>query len=484
MASLIVPVDWFVPVANAESVAPVTNYEVLLRMLGKRFPETATKIREKFDKIDKSDRTRAQKDEAKTAELTKQIDKLNNTGVAVSKEGQEAIQAAKFVIAVIRLWLEHDQLDATGLPGGELTGPYVTSNERQFQENYRTTRAELEDQRKREAEMNKGDGIAPEHSSAGSGKASFEVALGGSIGERQPAKQKYLAKEIGGILTLGAILDDRDVTETGFDVAFRYAGEFSGFRIASGAQTVIEPSFGYSSGSSRQSGGDFDPDAGVGLGIPGTGDMASLFPSGVFLLDLPGFSNDVSGIRSRYEFDSYQAGLRIGQKFDWSPRCSVQPFLGVGYLHTSERQSFGGGIADYGLDFMYHTRFKLDTFKFDVGTRFEHSLSNSFSIFAEPSASLNFVGVKGWDGLELSGVVSDSQRVDLDKNGTLPGVKFVVGFDFEPEGSPFSLYVGARVAHEPNTATVNRSGEKGEQSEANVKYSTSYGLNASVNFKF
>ena len=160
------------------------------------------------------------------------------------------------------------------------------------------------------------------------------------------------------------------------------------------------------------------------------------------------------------------------------------PFLGAGYTYTSERQGFGGSVIGYGIDFDYDTRIKFDTLKIDIGARLDYSLSNSFSVFAEPSASLNFVCVKGWDGLELAGLVTDSQRVDLDEEETLPGVKLAVGFDWEPESSPVSLYFGARVAHEPNTATVHRSGELGDRSEAKVKYSTSYGVSASISFKF
>lgn len=480
----IVPMPGLVPVARAESVAPVTNYEVLLRMLGEKFPETATKIREKFEKIDKSNKTPEEKKVAKSAELEKQTDKLGGMVGLSSTEGKAAIKEAKLILVVINRLVLMDQLNATALPEG-FTIRGTDYDWKTFLPNYQTTRAALEDQRKREAELNKQDGgIAPEHSRADTGTPEIFVSFGGSVGERQPAKQAFLAKEIGGVLTLGAIQDDRDVTETGFDVALRYAGEFSGFRIASGAKTVIEPYFSYSSGLSRQFTGLFDPGAGVGLGIPGTGDLASLFPAGVFLPDFPGPGNDVSDIRSRYEFDSYRAGLRVGQEFDLSPGFSVQPSLGIAYLHTAERQNFGGSVVGYGLDFGYDTRIKLDTVKVEFGGRLEHSLGGSFSVYAAPYASLNFVGVKGRDGLELSGIVTDSQRVNLDGNKTLPGVRLEAGFDWEPEDSPVSFYFGARVAHEPDTATVHRSGEIGEQSEAKVKYSTSYGLNASVSFRF
>ena len=84
----------------------------------------------------------------------------------------------------------------------------------------------------------------------------------------------------------------------------------------------------------------------------------------------------------------------------------------------------------------------------------------------------------------LFGFLVDSQRVDLGGSEILPGAKLVIGFDWEPEETPFSIYVGAHVAREPDSVSVFRSGETGEQSEANAEYSTSYGLKASLNMRF
>jgi hypothetical protein len=456
--------------AYAQEIAPVTSLEAMIRMVNQIDPDTAKEITDNLDRIDKSNRTEAEKSDAKIRYLEKKrlaveraLDLLESSGVATS-EGRWAIDRIGILIGRMQAWIRGGDAEALPMFGDRDRGDLGRSA-------LDRARAEIEAER-REALLN-----------PGSGKPEVSVSFGAGIGERSPKPQTYLATDFGGDLTLGVVSHDRDVTDTSWDVAFRYAGEFSGFQMApSASEIVIEPFFGFSSGSSDVGLAAFDPGAGVVLGIPGTGDPSSLFPAGIALNDLV-VSNDVSNIAASYDWEEIRAGLRVGVVFDPSPQVSVMPFLGLGYVHTSEHQTFGGSVADFGLDFGYDTELELDTFKLDLGARFEHDLGASWSVFAEPSASLNFISKGGLDTLELSGLVNDFQRVDLDGNETLPGVKLAVGFDFEPEASPFSLYVGAVAAYEPNTVTVHRSGELGERSEADVDYSFSYGLRASIVIK-
>ena len=218
------------------------------------------------------------------------------------------------------------------------------------------------------------------------------------------------------------------------------------------------------------------------LAYPAQAIRQSHFPAGITLANNI-VSNDVSDIVASYDWEEVRAGIRIGAAFAPRPDLSITPFVGFGYVHTSEDESFAGRVAAFGLDFGYRSKLELDTFRLDLGARFEHSLGASWGIFAEPSASLNFIDKSGFDSLDFAGLVNEFQSVDLDGSETLAGVKLAVGVDYEPQASPFSLHVGATAAYEPNSATIHRSGELDERSVANVDYSFSYGVKASAVFK-
>ena len=66
------------------------------------------------------------------------------------------------------------------------------------------------------------------------------------------------------------------------------------------------------------------------------------------------------------------------------------------------------------------------------------------------------------------------ESASLDEGETDFGASAMAGLDFEPEALPFEIYLGGRIDYSPGAVTVFRSGDTGEQSEAKVKYSTTY----------
>ena len=453
-----------------------TDMEALTRAVEKVDPRIVRELKDRLARIDGSNLTDDQKKTEKIKyffERQDDIEKLtkaaHDSGIA-TEQGLDELRLIRDYVRV-QFFIEVNNNPVQNA----LTVLSYSSRTA-----LRAARQEIDAERRREAGLDSEDGIAPEHSSAG--QPEITVALGGGIGERQPQSQTYLATDRDGVLSLGVVGHDRDVTETSFDVSLRYAGDVAGLQPASASAIVIEPYFGYSSGDSDGELGDYQVAAGVFLGIPGTGDPSADFPAGITLANNI-VSNDVSDIVASYDWEEIRAGVRIGAAFAPRPDVSITPFVGFGYVHTSEDESFAGRVAAFGLDFGYRSKLELDTFRLDLGARFESSLGPSWSIFAEPSASLNFIDKSGFDSLDFAGLVNEFQSVDLDGSETLAGVKLAVGLDYEPQASPFSLHVGAIAAYEPNTATIHRSGELDERSVANVDYSFSYGVKASAVFK-
>jgi hypothetical protein len=84
--------------AYAQEIAPVTSLEAMIRMVNQIDPDTAKEITDNLDRIDKSNRTEAEKSDAKIRYLEKKrlaveraLDLLESSGVATS-EGRWAIE--------------------------------------------------------------------------------------------------------------------------------------------------------------------------------------------------------------------------------------------------------------------------------------------------------------------------------------------------------------------------------------------------------
>ena len=490
----IVAAPFCASVAMAQTVTRAADdIEVLIRMIGKTDPESATKIREGLDEIDKSELSPEDKSDAKERlidKVARKLEKLYRSPLVGAAGRANLIKNARIARALSRvIYRQHRQLAGVAY---EPVRPADFGNDEEisagFIVEFLETSIFLEEQRRREAQLDKPDLPPAEPAPPGSGfdegkqsSSGFSATIGFGIAERKPKPQVYLAREFGGVLDLGVVAQNRDTEITSWDAALRYAGEFSDFtNAAAGNDYVFDLYIRNLSGSSRLAlGGGFDTDGG-GLGIPGVGD--GIFPAGIFLAN-PAF-NDVTGISGNYDYESWESGVRFaGFGTQLTEMLAFTPLFGASYISTKEDQSFGGRVDGFLIDFRYNTRLHQETVKVEVGARFDYELSSTLGFFVEPTASLNFIDIKGWDGLEISGFVNDSQLVDLDGRETLPGAKLAVGFDWKPEKTPFSIYLGAHIAHEPDSVSVFRSGETGAKSEPNVEYSKSYGLGASLNIK-
>jgi len=458
-----------------------TMEQAFVNVLNKYRPDLVRKLEKKLDKLEKQLEGRNDLTDERKAELRR------NVFAEIAEEARLAHEAAKQhgtpeqAETARQTWMLLLRF-ADRYVDGASEKLIPTEVEAEFQRLNREREAER--QQLRDAQSR--DGIAPEHSSAGNGPGGFSIAIGGGFLHASVPKQSYLATDFGGLLTLGVVEQDRDIEHDYWDVALRYAGEFSGFRIAAGStvqsRTVVDVSFSERSGQARQSLGFFDPGAGTFLGIPGTGDPGAVFPWGISLSDV--VSNDVYDLRARYRSESIGGGIRIGEEILLSEWCSFTPFVGFGYRQTTDTQSLGGAVPAWGIDFQYNTRMKYDAFNVDLGGRFGRNLSDMFSIYAEPSVSLNVMDLDGRDELRLSGLVNDVQWVRLKENAVLPGVRLAVGGQFRPADAPFTFSLDGFIAHQPGAVDIHRSGQVGEQSKASFKYATSYGASLGIRVDF
>ena len=460
--------------------------QAFVNVLKKYRPDFARKLEKRLDKLEKQLEGRNDLTDEQKATLRR------NAFAEVIEEARLASDAAKQLgtpeqaETARQTWILLITFANRYIEGPREVQWIPAEVEQEFQRLNREREAELERQRLRESQS--GDGVAPEHSRAGTvtGDGGLSFAIGGGLLYTSMPKQSYLATDFGGLLTLGVIDQDRDVDQHYWDVALRYAGEFGGFRLAAGTEfqsrTVVDVHFSQQSGSVRQDFGFFDPGPGTFLGIPGTGDPWAVFPWGISLSDV--VSNDVYDMRSRYRSESLGGGFRIGEEILLSEWCTFTPFVGFGYRQTTDTQGLWGAIPGWGIDFEYRTRLKYDAFNFDLGSRFGRHLSDTFSIYAEPSVSLNILDLKGRDELRLSGFVNDAQWVRLKEDAVLPGVRLAVGGQFRPTDAPLTFSLDGFIAHQPGAVDVHRSGQVGEQSKASFKYATSYGASFGIRLDF
>lgn len=337
----------------------------------------------------------------------------------------------------------------------------------------------IEDEREKKAKEGKTE--APAEPAPGSppkseGDVSFE---GGFIAGRfDGPTQWYLATEpVLGTLVNGAF-------ETGDDF-WLYGGDFSVRYQPLGRQRFFELTFTYLEGDYSQDLGTFDA-VGRGVGLPGTGDPAALFPNGVFF-DAFGANNfDVmQNLRSTLDYRTIGGGFTGGHPaWSWN-QLVVSPFAGIGVTRIDQRQTFGGDLPAYNVAFAYETDYDLMRYQGRLGSRIECTdptkrLRASF----EGAATFNWTDLGGDDRLAIAGPVSDSQSVSLDDDEFSVGYSGDFRLNYGLGALPLELQLGGWIEHGPAGATVFRSGQTGIPSEAEIKSATIYAGRIGIKYSF
>jgi hypothetical protein len=240
--------------------------------------------------------------------------------------------------------------------------------------------------------------------------------------------------------------------------------------------------FRYSEGDTSQTLGSLDPNGAV-LGIPGTGDPDAPFSAGIAVPSAGGL-NIVEDIFASYDYEYYQGGVTVSLPYAIGPRSILAPIFGVSYLDIDQTTKFSGTVPGFGFAFGYDTPVSMSTWQMLGGLRYECKFSEWVGFFAEPSAQINFIDVSGSDRFTLDGTVATAQKVGLDKDETHAGLIVKIGIEIEPPDQPFDIYLGGRFDYQPDSVTIFRSGERDEQSRANIHYSETYTIEGSFNWNF
>jgi hypothetical protein len=308
------------------------------------------------------------------------------------------------------------------------------------------------------------------------GEFSFE---GGFIAGRfDGPTQWYLATEpVLGTLVNGAFETDDDF--------WLYGGDFSVRYQPLGRQRFFELTFTYLEGDYSQDLGTFDA-VGRGVGLPGTGDPAALFPNGVFF-DAFGANNFdvIQNLRSTLDYRTIGGGFTAGHPaWSWN-QLVVSPFAGIGVTRIDQRQTFGGDLPAYNVAFAYDTDYDLMRYQGRLGSRIECTdptkrLRASF----EGAATFNWTDLGGDDRLAIAGPVSDSQSVSLDDDEFSVGYSGDFRLNYRLGALPLELQLGGWIEHGPAGATVFRSGQTGIPSEAEIKSATIYAGRIGIKYSF
>ena len=297
----------------------------------------------------------------------------------------------------------------------------------------------------------------------------FEFAANGTAGHASGAAHSFLALDVGGVLTLGAVQYQPDGTETGFEAGGRLG--FADDQSPTPRDRIFFAfSFFNSSYSDRQSLGTLDP-AGARLGIPGTGDPGSASPAGFSV----GPPNTVTDMQASFDSDATGATFSVGTELPLSPRFSISPSIGFQWTGIDQTTGFSGDIQSIATTFSYDTDIRSDRVSAVFSAEFAYTPdyrlgSLEFEYYATPTIYLDRLGFSGTDRFEISGAANDNQQVGLDGSGGGLGAGVRLGVEVHPENLPVSFYAGVSAERRINDVTVFRSGETGEQSRGVIGY--------------
>lgn len=304
------------------------------------------------------------------------------------------------------------------------------------------------------------------------GSAGASVAVAGAVGELTIPKKPYLSLEVGGNQYLGVVDHERTATVAALLIGLTYDLDF-----------LPELKFGdvrrhVWRATAELSDYDFDVHARggsiatttEGVGIPGTGDLSSMFPSGVFFAN-PAF-NDVTDIAYRHTSDFQGLSLGLEQKSFYD--CgAITLGAGLSYTRLETSDILSGRVDGFLTDFRYLTDIEtrnfglfvhggaevpLDDF-WDSALRYAGEFSG-FRVAANAKAGVNFLDAEGIDRLDLTGFVNDAQRVAIGKDDTTFSYQLGVSLNYTPPGAKaLNIALGFEYGESDTHPVANRSGE-------------------------
>jgi hypothetical protein len=102
-----------------------------------------------------------------------------------------------------------------------------------------------------------------------------------------------------------------------------------------------------------------------------------------------------------------------------------------------------------------------------------------------PRVYLDTLFFGGSDSLDLSGIVTDAQKVGLDGSETNVGFSLEGNFIIQDIFStPVDVIVGGYVSQRQTSIVIERSGEAGEQSKAVASAIWAYGVNFGLELRY
>lgn len=298
-----------------------------------------------------------------------------------------------------------------------------------------------------------------------------------AIGELTIPDKPYLSTEVGGDLRLGVVALDRTDTIASVGLNGAYAFGSSGPKIGNPTRQrwLVSAELGTLRYGIRADAPDIVTTT-EGVGIPGTGDLTSMFPAGVFFAN-PAF-NDVEGIDYRHHGEWQGVRLGIDQRSEYD--CgAVTLGAGLSFADLDTTDVLTGSIPGFLTDFRYST--DVDTRKvglfvkgavevpvdrlWNSAVRYAGEFSG-IRIRSNVEVGVNFLDAEGHDRLDLTGFVSDAQAVRVGKDDTTFGYKIGAAIAYAPPGTKgLDLSLGVEYGESDTHPVAHRSGQTGDATQ-------------------